>query len=190
MTHVPGPGWRRARKTWMAGAAGVVLSVMALPASPSAAALAASSVPARAIAGTAQDAATCNGQAAPWMDTHRSPDQRAKLLVANMTLAQEVQETATISTATQSREVPGIPALCIPALLLTNGPAGVSTNAPVQLPATALPAPISLAATWNPADAWRYGVVEGNELVSQGPDLFVHYQSLEIDMCGPQARVS
>ena len=170
MTHVPGPGWRRARKTWMAGAAGVVLSVMALPASPSAAAHAASSAPARAIVGTAQNAATCNGQAAPWMDTHRSPDQRAKLLVATMTLAQEVQETATISTATQSREVRGIPSLCIPALLLTNGPAGVSTNAPVQLPATALPAPISLAATWDPAAAQQYGVVEGNETLDQGRD--------------------
>ena len=78
MTHVPGPGWRRARKIWMAGAAGVVLSLLALPASPSSAAPAASSAPARAIAGTAQDAATCNGQAAPWMDTHLSPDQRAK----------------------------------------------------------------------------------------------------------------
>jgi beta-glucosidase len=141
----------------MAGAAGVVLSVMALPASVSATAYAASSAPARAIVGTAQDAATCNGQAAPWMDTHRSPDQRAKVLVANMTLAQEVQETATISTATQSREVPGIPSLCIPALLLTNGPAGVSTNAPVQLPATALPAPISLAATRRGRAAARRG---------------------------------
>ena len=85
MTHVPGPGWRRARKTWMAGAAGVVLSVMALSASPSTAAHAASSAPARAIVGTAQDPTTCNGQAAPWMNTHLSPDQRAKLLVATMT---------------------------------------------------------------------------------------------------------
>src|ERR1700743_503896 len=140
MTHASGLGWRHARKTWMAGVAGVVLSVMALPAS--AAAHAASSAPARAIAGTAQEAGTCNGQAAPWMNTHLSPDQRAKLPVANMTLAQEAQETATISTATQSREVPGIPSLCIPALLLTNGPAGVSTNAPVQLPAPALPGAI------------------------------------------------
>ena len=105
------------------------------------------------------------------MDTRLSPDQRAKLLIANMTLAQEVHETATIPTATQSHEVPGIPSLCVPALLLTNGPAGVSTNAPVQRPATALPAPISLAATWNPADARRYGAVEGSEVLDHGRDL-------------------
>jgi beta-glucosidase len=147
----------------MAGAAAVVLSLIALPA----VAFASTTAPAPARASAAADG-TCNGQPAPWMDTHLAPDQRAKLLIANMTLAQEVQETATISMATQSREVPGIPTLCVPALLLTNGPAGVSTNAPVQLPATALPAPISLAATWNPADAWRYGAVEGNEVLDQG----------------------
>jgi beta-glucosidase len=146
----------------MAGAAAVVLSLIALPAVASAHTTAAA--PARAIAADG----TCDGQPAPWMDRHLSPDQRARLLVANMTLAQEVQETATISTATQSREVPGIPSLCVPALLLTNGPAGVSTNAPVQRPATALPAPISLAATWSPADAWRYGAVEGSEVLDQG----------------------
>jgi beta-glucosidase len=166
MTHVAGPGWRHARRTWIAGAAAVVL----LSAPPAASAHAAEPAPAHASAnvGAAQDAATCNGQPAPWMDTHLSPDQRAKLLVATMTLAQETQETATISTATESREVPAIPSLCIPALLLTNGPAGVSTNAPVQLPATALPAPISLAATWDPAAARQYGVVEGNEVLDQG----------------------
>jgi beta-glucosidase len=162
MTHVPGLGFRRARRTWVAGAA-VVLSLIALPA------VASAHTTARAPAGaSAATNGTCDGQPASWMDTHLSPDQRAKLLIANMTLAQEVQETATIATATQSREVPGIPSLCVPALLLTNGPAGVSTNAPVQQPATALPAPISLAATWDPAAARQYGVVEGNEVLDQG----------------------
>ena len=113
-------------------------------------------------------AGTCNGQPAPWMNPHLSPDQRAGDLVGQLTVAQEAQETAAISTATESREVPAIASLCIPALLLTNGSAGISTNAPVQDPATALPAPISLAATWNPADAARYGVIEGNEALDQG----------------------
>jgi beta-glucosidase len=149
----------------MAGAAAVVLSLIALPTMAFARTTAPAPARPSAVVGT------CNGQPAPWMDTHLSPDQRAKLLIANMTLAQEVHETATISTATQSREVPGIASLCVPALLLTNGPAGVSTNAPVQLPATALPAPISLAATWNPADAQRYGAVEGNEALDQGRNL-------------------
>ena len=77
----------------MAGAATVALSLMALPAVASAHTTA--SAPARA---SAAAGGTCNGQPAPWMDARLSPDQRAKLLIANMTLAQEVQETATIST--------------------------------------------------------------------------------------------
>jgi beta-glucosidase len=124
--------------------------------------------PVTAVATTATTAATCNGQPAAWMNTRLSPGQRASLLVANMTLAQEAQETASVSTTTESREVPAIPSLCIPALLLTNGSAGISTNSPAQEPATALPAPISLAATWSQADAKRYGVVEGIEALDQG----------------------
>ncbi|HEY7265132.1 MAG TPA: glycoside hydrolase family 3 C-terminal domain-containing protein [Trebonia sp.] len=128
-------------------------------------------VPARA-AGTPETAAertaTCAGQPAPWMNRQLSPDQRASLLVTQMTPAQEAQETASVSTATESREVPAIPSLCIPALLLTNGSAGISTGSPVQEPATALPAPISLAATWDPAAAASYGAVEGTEALDQG----------------------
>ena len=111
------------------------------------------------------------------MNPRLSPDQRASLLVPQLTLAQETQETAAVSTATQSREVPAIPSLCIPALLLTNGSAGISTGGPVQYPATALPAPISLAATWNPAAAAQYGAVQGSEALDQarndveGPDI-------------------
>ena len=76
--------------------------------------------------------------------------------------------TAAVSTATESREVPAIPSLCIPALLLTNGSAGISTGGPVQEPATALPAPISLASTWNPSAAAQYGQVEGAEALDHG----------------------
>jgi beta-glucosidase len=111
------------------------------------------------------------------MDRKLPPGQRASLLVQHMTLAQEAAETAAVSNATQSREVPGIPSLCVPDLLLTNGSAGISTGGPVQRPATALPAPISLAATWNPAAAERYGAVQGSEALDQarndveGPDI-------------------
>lgn len=112
--------------------------------------------------------ATCEGRPAPWMDTRLSADQRAALLVPQMTVAQEASETASVSTSTESREVPAIPALCIPALLLTNGSAGVSTGAPSQTSATALPAPLSLAASWDPAAARQYGAVEGDETLDQG----------------------
>jgi beta-glucosidase len=155
--------WNRRRRhvRWAAalGGTGLILSV--------AVAAPAGGVTGRAHAGAAE-AATCDGRPAPWMNTRRSPDQRANLLVSQMTLAQEAQETVAVSTPTESREVPAIPSLCVPALLLTNGSAGISTGGPVQYPATALPAPISLAATWDPAAAARYGGVEGSEALDQG----------------------
>jgi beta-glucosidase len=154
------------RRLWVAARAGAVLAGAVL--AGCAALPAATAAPRGPAAAAAAADASCQGRPAPWMDTRLSPDQRASLLVSRMTLAQEAQMTAAVSTATESREVPAIPALCIPALLLTNGSAGISTGGPVQEPATALPAPISLAATWNPSAADRYGQVEGAEALDQG----------------------
>jgi beta-glucosidase len=48
--------------------------------------------------------------------------------------------------------------------VITNGPAGVGPgDNPQQPPATALPAPISLAASFDPSLAGRYGVIQGSE---------------------------
>ncbi len=55
--------------------------------------------------------------------------------------------------------IPGVPRLGIPALRLTDGPAGVRLG----LPTTALPAPVALAATFSEAHARRYGAVLGRE---------------------------
>jgi beta-glucosidase len=168
--------YRRWRPRWSRGCAAALLIVaapVAATSSVSASSVSAASVP----AGRSATGATCNGQPAPWMNRSLSPGKRAGLLVPHMTLAQEAQETASVSTATESREVPAIASLCIPALLLTNGSAGISTGSPVQYPATALPAPISLASAWDPADAYRYGVIEGSEARDQarndveGPDI-------------------
>jgi beta-glucosidase len=157
----------RATRITLLSAVGLTFSLMAAPhaaASPAGG----QHETGLAAAASAPPEATCDGQPAPWMNTRLSPGQRARLLVAQMTVAQETQMTAAISTATQSREVPPIPSLCIPALLLTNGSAGISTGSPVQDPATALPAPISLASTWDPAAAGQYGGVQGSEALDQG----------------------
>jgi beta-glucosidase len=122
--------------------------------------------PAARAAGDPVDCAT-----APWMDRSKSPQERASLVLAQMTLDEKIQEMGSLRDATHSRETPPIPRLCIPALRLNNGSAGVSTGGPVQFPATALPAPIGLAATWDPRQATRYGVVEGRETVDQGRNL-------------------
>jgi beta-glucosidase len=107
-----------------------------------------------------------------------TPEQRASQLVARMTLDEKITELHGVQNADHKRYVPGIARLGIPPLFVTNGPAGVGPgDAPVQPPATALPAPISLAASFDTSLARQYGVVTGAETgdlaqnVLEGPDV-------------------
>ena len=59
----------------------------------------------------------------------------------------------------QAGYLPGVPRLGIPELRLTDGPAGVR----VAHPATALPAPVALAASFSRTQAQRFGTVLGRE---------------------------
>src|SRR5262245_52722480 len=80
-----------------------------------------------------------------------TPEQRAAALVAQMTLDEKITQTHTTlrGAGGVSRFVPGVPRLNIPDFLITNGPAGVGTGAVPQQPnATALPAPVALAASF------------------------------------------
>jgi beta-glucosidase len=60
---------------------------------------------------------------------------------------------------------PAIPALCIPAVGLEDGPAGVADG---LTGVTELPAGVALAATWDPSLAARYGQVIGAEEYGKG----------------------
>lgn len=66
------------------------------------------------------------------------------------------------------RSVPGIERLGIPPLLMANGPAGIAPAGPVQPPATAFPAPIAVAASWDRSDARAYGEAVANEILDIG----------------------
>jgi beta-glucosidase len=107
-----------------------------------------------------------------------SPEQRAASIVARMTLDEKITELHGVQDADHRRYVPGIPRLGIPPLRITNGPAGAGPgDDPKQPPATALPAPISLAASFDPSLARQYGVVTGAETrdlahgLLEGPDV-------------------
>jgi beta-glucosidase len=108
----------------------------------------------------------------------QSADARARKLVSQMTLDEKIEELHGIRDATHFRYVPGIARLGIPPLRVANGPAGVGPAGDrPQLPATALPAPISLAATWDVNAARLYGVIIGKEArdladgLLEGPDI-------------------
>lgn len=69
--------------------------------------------------------------------------------------------------------IPGIPRLGIPDMNMTDGGSGIADCSSASAPradsqATALPAPIALAATWDPALAHDYGVLLGTEAQAQG----------------------
>ena len=99
-------------------------------------------------------------------------DARARQLVGEMTLQEKITELHGIHDSVHQRYVPPIPRLGIPGFRIANGPAGVGPgDEHHQLPATALPAPILLASSWDPELAHEYGVVIGTEAKAMDDDL-------------------
>ena len=105
-------------------------------------------------------------------------DARARQVVAQMTLDEKIAQLHGIRDTDDYRVVPGLPRLGIPALTVCNGPAGVGPAGPGhEGKATALPAPISLAATWDIDASRTFGDIAGGEavllgnLLLEGPDI-------------------
>jgi beta-glucosidase len=117
------------------------------------------------------------GPAAP-----ADPDARARQIVARMTLDEKIDQLHGVSTPTEYRVVRGLPRLGIPAMPMTNGPAGSGRCAGPGHggPATALPAPISTAATWDPAAADLAGDVAGRETAALGNSVL---ESPTVNIC-------
>ena len=105
----------------------------------------------------------------------QDPDTRARAIVRKMSLDEKIQELHGIErNAVHKRLVPGVPRLGIPDFIITNGPAGVGPgDAPKekQIPATALPAPIAQAATWDVRMVRREGEIAAAEAKDLGNSL-------------------
>src|SRR6266542_931540 len=125
-------------------------------------------VPATLAAAVAATCAVSMGHAGAATPAAATPRERAVAVVARMTLDEKISQQAGIHTSTEFRTVPAIARLGIPKLLLTNGPAGVSTGGVTQPSATALPAPVALAASWDLRQATAYGDLEAQEVLSVG----------------------
>ena len=106
--------------------------------------------------------------ACPWVGADTSPDERADDVVAQMTtLEKATMLSLHYGPSGYENTVGPIPRLCVPMLVLQDGPAGVG-----GLPnATQLPAPIALAATFDPLLATSYGWVQGEESRGKGIDV-------------------
>ncbi len=103
------------------------------------------------------------GDAKPWLDTNLSADQRASLLVSAMTFDEKIRFVSGLGSANRYRRI-GIARLGVPPYIAKDGPIGVTA----PLPATAFPAGLSLASTFDPNLARQQGAIIGRETYHYG----------------------
>lgn len=131
-----------------------------------------------------QAAGQSSGNAAPakpWMNNKLSPDERADLVVKEMTLAEKIsllhgtgmEGLSPVSPlAVQSNGgagyVVGIPRLGIPGIQMSDAAYGVRNSGDNGRYSTALPDDLAGAASWDLDAAYEYGALIGRELRDQG----------------------
>ncbi len=107
----------------------------------------------------------------PWlqlaMANGASPATLARDVVARMTLAEKLGELVLRAVGPYENVDSGVGRLCIPSLSLQDGPAGLAYH---DTGVTALPAPLGVAASFDPSLARAYGTVLGSEARAQGLD--------------------
>jgi len=117
----------------------------------------------------------------PWMNTSLSPDERADLVIKEMTLDEKIallhgvgmptDEPVTPQNAASNRGVGyavGVPRLGIPGIDMSDAAYGVRSSGVNGRYSTALPADVAGAASWDPDAAFQYGALIGRELRAQG----------------------
>jgi len=120
----------------------------------------------------------------PWMDKSLSPDRRADLVAAQLTLDEKIsllhgtgmsfgapggaQPAPPTRTLGGAGFISGIPRLGIPDLQMADAAVGVTRGASRSRYSTALPDAVSEAASWDPKLAYEYGALIGRELRDQG----------------------
>jgi len=156
---------RTRRSHGVRGAAGKALGVLVL------------AVALPVVVGTAPPAAAGSGAPdCPWVGSSAPVSTRVSELLSRMTQAQMISMLHGLDSNTDTSssgpvyagETSAIPSLCIPALHLEDGPAGVGDG---LTGVTQLPAPVALAASWDPSLASAYGKVIGAEQHAKGTNV-------------------
>jgi beta-glucosidase len=125
-------------------------------------ALAVVAAPLAAVSAVAPHAAAATS--CPWVDSTAPISTRVSELMAQMSLSQEVS-LMTGTGGSYVGNIAAIPSLCIPAMGLEDGPAGVGDG---MGNVTQLPAPVDVAATWDTSAEQEYGQVIGAEQAAKG----------------------
>jgi len=117
---------------------------------------------------TTVPSAQSRAQTPSWMDPTLSPQERADLLLAEMTLDEKI---AMVHGApgVYTGNIPANTRLGIPSINMQDGPVGIARMPQV----TALPAPIALAASWDTEMAQQYGTLIGEEAQSKGVNVLL-----------------
>ncbi|HEX8813081.1 MAG TPA: glycoside hydrolase family 3 N-terminal domain-containing protein, partial [Terracidiphilus sp.] len=117
----------------------------------------------------------------PWMNTSLSPDERADLVLKEMTLDEKIallhgvgmptDDPVTPENAASNRGVGyavGVPRLGIPGIDMSDAAYGVRSSQANGRYSTAMPANVAAAASWDTDAAYEYGALIGRELRAQG----------------------
>ncbi|HTW78119.1 MAG TPA: glycoside hydrolase family 3 C-terminal domain-containing protein [Terracidiphilus sp.] len=121
----------------------------------------------------------------PWMNPKLSPEERADLVLKQMTLDEKLallhgngmahasnwQMPLTKFTNGGAGYVQGVPRLGIPPLIISDAAYGVRDSAANGRYSTALPSNLAAASSWDVDTECRYGAVIGRELREQGFDM-------------------
>ena len=126
-------------------------------------------------------AASAGAKAAarPWMNSRLSPDARAELVLAGLSLDQQIallhgvmpvflgpKKPAHVQIS--AGWMPGLPELGIPDLTESDASLGVANAGRKDDDATPLPSGMALAATWDPRTAFAAGAMIGKEARQKG----------------------
>jgi len=119
----------------------------------------------------------------PWQDKSLTPDQRADLVIQQMTLDEKIQllhglgwralfsggdSGPAVRSLGGAGFIPGIPRLGIPDLQMSDAAVGVARGGQRSRYSTALPSGVAEASSWDPKLAYEYGALIGTELRDQG----------------------
>jgi beta-glucosidase len=117
----------------------------------------------------------------PWNNKQLSADERADLVISQMTLDEKIQlvhgagiaglgptDPSLVRSNGGGGFVPGIPRLGLPDLNMDDSSVGVGGGAKKGRYSTALPSTLALASSWNRDLAREYGALIGRELADQG----------------------
>jgi beta-glucosidase len=119
----------------------------------------------------------------PWMNASLSPDERAAMVLKEMTLDEKIDLVHGMGMPGWPREVQnpepelgnggagfvlGVPRLGIPIIQMSDAAYGVRSSAENGRYSTAMPSNLGAAASWDPEAACAFGAVIGKELRAQG----------------------